>query len=583
MSIVFISYRRALSSDLARQVATSLKNRLPNVTPYLDVESIAGGINFVEAIETQIALADVLVVLIPLDWAEVRDTRNHLRLHQSSDHVRAEIAAALKRGVDIVPVLVDRLEMPDADVLPENMCGLSSWNAVPIRSELSDADAVRLSTAVRAKIPGRLTSILLSIVSMQSGLFMLPYFLIVVLILFASHLLQVHIIPTEETFAGQVGWRDLGIFNAVNWTVAMFLLWPLVLYCAHQVLSDAQSFISTIRERKLIVFVDPDGQRNARSPNELWRTILALGTPAIFGLIILSLLLASYNAYDFSGQWSATNFPLEEFHRVSTGVDWQVAWAIDVRFAENAFAIKVLAFVCYNLYDFGWVMGYAILVFAAIFAAQLERVAEGSGNYRADRLIVDKDAEWTGGFDALDRMQRSLGLVALASSAAMYLISIRNYFLPPGCQAVSLPDGSELTAHCFSTLGIFKTSAAVLQSTFASSSWFDPALLFAGPAVRANSFTIGTVFAIILTLTLFTYVNAKLGRIVRRSRANTGLGGTPSPAARPLTRVLRRRGLLIQHLLLATAAASVWPNLSVLYVMVVAIGAFLIVRPAVAT
>ena len=583
-STVFISYRRALSSDLASQIAAVLRKRLPGVTLYLDVESIVGGTNFVEAIETQIALADALVVLIPADWDTNRDALGRQRLHLHGDHVRAEVAAALKRGVEIVPVLVDRTDMPEAQDLPEDLWGLTAWNAVLVRSDLPDGDAERLTEAVRVKIPGRLTAFLLQIAALQSGLFLFPYFLIGALILFATHVLQIHFIPTEESFADDVGRRDLGFFFAVNWTIVLFLLWPLVLYCAHQILCDAQTFIGSLRERKLIVFVGPDGQRTSRSPNGLWRTILALGTPAVFGLIVLSLALATYNWWDFSGRWPVIDFPFETFHRTSTGADWQVAWAVDDRYAQNAIPIKALALICYNLYNFGWVISYAILVFAAIYMAQLESVAVGTGNYRADRLIVDEDAVQTGGFEALDRMQSSLGLVALASAGAMYLMAIRNYFLPPECQPISLPDGVDLTAHCFSTLGIFETSAAILGRTLSGllGGEADPDFLFAGAAKSANSFTVGTLFAIVLTFALFTYVNSKLGRIVRRSRANSGQGGTSAPAGASLERTLRHRGFLVQALLLLSAAALVWPNLSVLYLIGVLVGIFFVMRPAVA-
>jgi|GEM_PF-2183335 len=583
-STVFISYRRALSSDLAHEVAAVLRKRLPGIKPYLDVESIAGGTNFVEAIETEIALADALVVLIPPDWAGIRDAEGQLRLHQHKDHVRAEVAAALKRGVEIVPVLVDQIEMPDAEDLPEELRGLTAWNAVPVRSSLSDEDAAKLSEAVRKKIPGRLTAFLLQIAAMQSGLFLLPYFLIGALILFSSHVLQIHFLPTEETFAKDVGLRDLGFFAAVNWTIVLFLLWPMVLYCAHQVLGDAQTHIGRLRDRKLIVFVGPDGQRTARSPNALWRRILAQGTWAIFGLILLSLILASYNWWDFSGRWPVTDFPLADFHRSSTGIDWQVAWAVDARYAQSALAIKLLALICYNLYNFGWIIGYAILVFAAIFVAQLESVAEGTGNHRADRLIVEEDATQTGGFDALDRMQRSLSVVALASAAAMYLMAIRNYFLPPGCQPISLTEEVDLTAHCFSTLGIFETSAVVLGSSlgWGAEGAANRGILWAGAAKSANSFTVGSLFAVALTLALFTYVNTKLGRIVRRSRLNAGQGGVPVSAARPLGRTLHRRGLLVQALLVLSAAALVWPNLSVIYGIAVGAGMLSVIRPTMA-
>ncbi|MEM7567047.1 MAG: hypothetical protein AAF321_07425, partial [Pseudomonadota bacterium] len=256
----------------------------------------------------------------------------------------------------------------------------------------------------------------------------------------------------------------------------------------------------------------------------------------------------------------------------------QVAWAVDDRFADDAFAIKLLSLICYNLYNFGWIIGYAILVFAAIYFAQLENVAEGSGVYRADRLIVDETDASTGGLDPLDRIQRGLGLVALASAAAMYLMAIRNYFLPPDCQPVSLTDGTVLTAHCFSTFGFFDTSADALGAAISGQGI---GAVFTGAAKAANSFTVGTLFAIALTFALFAYVDTKMRRIVRRGRRNTRTADGAVQAAASLEVTLRRRGLLVRALLILTAAALVWPNLTVVCVVVIAAGTLFVLRPAI--
>ena len=115
----------------------------------MDIESIPIGGSVRQRISNAIDSAAVVLVLIGPDWSLER-------LSNSEDWVRIEIASALEKQVPIIPIRLQRAEMPEASQLPEELAGLvdanagdiehSSWRRdLPpivdaIRRELSDAD-----------------------------------------------------------------------------------------------------------------------------------------------------------------------------------------------------------------------------------------------------------------------------------------------------------------------------------------------------------------------------------------------------------------------------------------------------------
>ncbi len=564
---VFISYRRALSPDAARRIAALLRQRLPRARPYLDVESIAFGTNFVDAIQSQLSQTRAVLVLMPPGWAEIRDAQGQPRLWQRDDRVREEVATALKRGVPVIPVLMDRAAMPAPDALPEDLRDLTLWNAVEIGSELGDADQHRLVQAVAPKLPGRLSAALLSVIAMSAGSYLLPYFVLSGLILFCASLLQIHFIAIPAT--GDTPARDLGFFFALNWTVVMFLLWPLALYLFQSALRRAQRFFESVRARQLVVFIDADGQGQPRSPDAIWSKVLNRTSRLIALVIVLSFVLASIHWYQFSGRWPVADFPKAAFLEVSTGLDWQVAWGLLPRYGDTAGWIKAYAFLCYQLYNIVWILKFAILIFAFVMVSELGDLATGSGVYRSERLRLTDAGP---GLAELLDLRRLLALIALVSALAMYFMAIRNHFLPLPCRPHVLRDGSLLIAHCQSTLGQVETSFRVLADLIAGlrlgqgADWSVLTMRY-GPAY--NSFTIGPVFDSALMLMLFVYVAIRLASVIDSAAANGAANGAAEGAAATLAPVTRRmrRHTLATALVMALAAISMYfPNVSAIFI-----------------
>ena len=80
-------------------------------------------------------------MLIGENWLTLSDSEGHRRLDHSDDFVRVEIAAALERGIPIIPVLLDGARMPRPEELPESIAALSRRQAVSIRHAQFSHDA----------------------------------------------------------------------------------------------------------------------------------------------------------------------------------------------------------------------------------------------------------------------------------------------------------------------------------------------------------------------------------------------------------------------------------------------------------
>ncbi len=148
MPNVFISYRREDAAGHAGRLYDGLRARFGEPRVFMDVDTVPAGVDFVDHIERWVASCDVLLVLIGDHWVSVRDSEGRRRLDNAEDFIRIEIEAALKRGVTVIPVLVEGAQMPRSEDLPESIAMLARRNAI----ELSDArwsyDVERLARAI---------------------------------------------------------------------------------------------------------------------------------------------------------------------------------------------------------------------------------------------------------------------------------------------------------------------------------------------------------------------------------------------------------------------------------------------------
>jgi TIR domain len=146
---IFISYRRADSSDITQGIFAQLERRFRWVEIFKDVDAIPPGRDFVAAIQRALAHVSLMVVVLGPQWTSVRDGLGRRRLDNPADFVRLEVESGLRRGIPLVVLLADGAMMPEPAHLPPSLAPLAQSPAFPIRSGLTlSADLDRAIAAM---------------------------------------------------------------------------------------------------------------------------------------------------------------------------------------------------------------------------------------------------------------------------------------------------------------------------------------------------------------------------------------------------------------------------------------------------
>ena len=98
----------------------------------MDVDSIALGREFRQALHERLETCDALLALIGPGWLESKDGAGKRRLEDPGDYVRQEIAIALTRNIPVTPVLVQGATLPQSDRLPVDLKDLSFRNGIEL-------------------------------------------------------------------------------------------------------------------------------------------------------------------------------------------------------------------------------------------------------------------------------------------------------------------------------------------------------------------------------------------------------------------------------------------------------------------
>ena len=151
---VFISYRRDDAAGYSHAIHDRLVEHLPRDAVFMDVLGIEPGEDFVRRLESTVDQCDVLLALIGRRWAGDAPG-GATRLHDPRDWVRIEVAAAIRRGVRVIPVLLDGASMPSAESLPEDLRPLTRMNAFDIRTSRLDADVWDLTGKTVVALGGK--------------------------------------------------------------------------------------------------------------------------------------------------------------------------------------------------------------------------------------------------------------------------------------------------------------------------------------------------------------------------------------------------------------------------------------------
>jgi hypothetical protein len=154
---IFISYRREDTSGESGRLKDKLEQVFGQKNIFYDVETLEVGLNFDESIAKALNESKVLLAMIGPHWLKVTDSKGEKRILKSNDWVRKEISQALKRGLRVIPILVNGADMPDPDELPEDLKELSLKHAQELTSSRWNYDVGELTKVLEKIISKRHT------------------------------------------------------------------------------------------------------------------------------------------------------------------------------------------------------------------------------------------------------------------------------------------------------------------------------------------------------------------------------------------------------------------------------------------
>jgi formylglycine-generating enzyme required for sulfatase activity len=151
---IFISYRRDDSAGHAGRLYDQLSAHFGEEQIFMDIDHIEPGEDFVQVIEDAVGSCEILLTVIGRRWlaSAVGATR---RLDNPSDFVRLEVAAALRRNVRVIPVLVGGASMPPVQELPTVLSHLSRRQAIELSDQRWKHDVSRLVTTLEKVLDER--------------------------------------------------------------------------------------------------------------------------------------------------------------------------------------------------------------------------------------------------------------------------------------------------------------------------------------------------------------------------------------------------------------------------------------------
>ncbi len=143
MSKIFISYRRDDSQWQTKAIYERLSEEVesPRNDIFFDLDSMTVGLNFHTQIQQSVDQCGVLIAIIGMKWTSATDDATGARrLDDPTDFVRLEVAAALRRDIPVIPVLLDGAPVPKHGELPDDIKELSNRHGIKIRADSFDHD-----------------------------------------------------------------------------------------------------------------------------------------------------------------------------------------------------------------------------------------------------------------------------------------------------------------------------------------------------------------------------------------------------------------------------------------------------------
>jgi TIR domain len=147
MARIFVSYRRRDSAGHAGRLYDHLRDYFGSSRVFMDVEGIEPGTDFTEVLDERIARAEVVVAVVGPNWLPARAGGSG-KSDRTEDYVFREIATALARGVEVIPVLVAGAAVPPQSELPDELADLTRRQMYAVNDTTFAASFIQLIRAV---------------------------------------------------------------------------------------------------------------------------------------------------------------------------------------------------------------------------------------------------------------------------------------------------------------------------------------------------------------------------------------------------------------------------------------------------
>jgi TIR domain len=129
--MIFISYRRADSASICKQIYDRLANYFGGDMITMDVDTFMAGTDFRKQITDFVRQSDIVLAIIGPRWVSELQQRND----DLNDYLRIELELALSTPVQVIPFLVNGANIPVQHQLPNALQQLVYKNAIKIPSD----------------------------------------------------------------------------------------------------------------------------------------------------------------------------------------------------------------------------------------------------------------------------------------------------------------------------------------------------------------------------------------------------------------------------------------------------------------
>jgi hypothetical protein len=128
--MIFISYRKDDSGDLAIVLAEKLVEAFGTDAIFLDRQKIELGNNWMKDIDAAITRSKVVLALIGQNWLKSYDEFGRRRIDRSDDVLAYELLTALQKEIDVIPLYLHGMKPLPPMAFPSRLAELSAKQGI---------------------------------------------------------------------------------------------------------------------------------------------------------------------------------------------------------------------------------------------------------------------------------------------------------------------------------------------------------------------------------------------------------------------------------------------------------------------